>query len=270
MRRWLATAAGLCCLSFGATPVQELMRALPQEAADFSRCAPRLHSKETITHRALSGKSQPRTLISDYAFVQMNDSSAAVREVRQMRELDGKPLKAAGSLDAIAQAFADGSEKQKRRQLQQFEKLGIHGAAADLGQMLLMFAAASLPGYEFRFAGEDKSAAGVAVLTFAFAPIDSPDKGVLIFQAGRDRAQKPRYKGIVWLRKQDSRLAKIAIDSEAIGGQRQRLIVDYEPSDACPCVMPVAASHRELAANGAILVENVYVYERFRPLGENK
>ena len=272
-RRIVAVAILAVASLPAATPMQVLLQTLPREAESFSRCAVQLYSKETITHMDLSAKGRSRTLKSDYSFVQMRDATGAIREVRQMREVDGKPVKAGSStLEAVAQAYAEGSDKQKRRQLEQLAKYGIRGAAADLGQMLLMFAAPSLPGYEFRYTGEERApSGGAAMLAFAFSPIDALDKGLVVFQPGsKGGVQKPRFKGVVWIRKQDSRLARIALDSEAIAGQRQRLIVDYEPSAACSSVMPVAALHRELEANGETLVENKYVYERFRPLAENK
>lgn len=259
------------CIASAATPMQTLLQVLPKEAADFSRCASQLYTKETLIHRDPADGPEPRNLISEYTFVQTRDAAGAIREVRQMRELNGKPLKAASSLESIAQALSDGSEKQRRRQLERFEKLGIYGAATDLGQMLLMFSAASLAGYEFRATGDETSAEGTRMAAFSFTPIDTTDsKGPLVFAPGKQVGQKPRFKGTIWLRIFDWRLARIAMDSEAMDGRVQRLSVDYEPSDACPCVMPTVAKHKEVGADGAVLVENEYVYERFRPLSEKK
>lgn len=185
-----------------------------------------------------------------------------MREIRQVQAVDGKALKNNRGLDAVALAVAAGSDKEKLKLLEQWDRFGIKTVATDIGQLLLLFSPENILNYEFRF--QARRIVGTAhVLVFAYSQIDGPGS-MTVFKDGA--VQKPKLTGEVWVDEETYRLLRVALHTHVPAEKkllaRQDLIVNYAWWPA-GCVMPVSALHREYV-NGALRVENRYEYAAYQ------
>ncbi len=244
--------------------VPRLIQALGEDVRNFLQVSTRLVSEETLQHatRDEHGEWKRHTVVSQYSFASPREESRAVREIRQVQAVDGKPLKNNRGLEAVASAVAAGSDKEKLKLLEQWERFGIKTVATDLGQLLLLFSPEGIVNYEFRF--QARRFVGTApVLVFAYSQIDGPGS-MTVFKDGA--VQKPKLTGEVWVDEKNYRLLRVALHTHVPAEKkllaRQDLIVDYAWWPA-GCVMPVSALHREYV-NGALRVENRYEYAAYK------
>ena len=244
--------------------VPRLVKAMAEEVRSFLQVSTRLVSEETLHHgtRDEHGDWKRHTVLSQYSFASPREQSRAVREIRQVLAVDGKPVKNNRGLEAVASSVASGSDKEKLKLLEQWERFGIKTVATDIGQLLLLFSPESIVNYEFRFQTR-RFAGNIPVLVFAYSQIDGPGS-MTVFKDGA--VQKPKLTGEVWVEEQNYRLIRVALHTHVPAEKtllaRQDLIVDYAWWPA-GCVMPVSALHREYV-NGALRVENRYEYAAYR------
>jgi hypothetical protein len=252
--------------SSSSAAIPKLVQTLTEEAAAFARCASRAHTEETLAHKALqgNGKWKEATVVSSYSFASPRDRSSAVREIRLIRSVNGRPVKQADSLDLIAMSVAGGSDKDRRKTIEQLEKQGVSGVATDLGQLLLLFSESSVGNYEFTPLGVRTNAEGVSYAAYSFRQIDGKE-AMTVFRAGK--VAKPKLDGEVWIRAKDSKILRVALSSVVPGSDklpdsRQEMAVDYSWSMSQGCSLPASAAHREYQGTGK-QVENLYSYKPY-------
>lgn len=269
----------LICLAVAAVAsaderTRKLAARLPEEASLFAREATKYASEERLSQRALLDRQsvnggqktiwQDKVVVSKYGFVSFREAPEALREMRQIETIDGKPAKTDKSLKAVASAVTASDERQKRKMLEDFEKAGLLGVATNLGQLLLLFTGPKVQNYDFsfqsqRFVGADR------VMIFTYTQVQG---GGMTTYRGKD-TMRSKLSGEIWV-DGDYRPLKVTLNSvvEAADKKviRQEMEVRYAPT-VYPCVLPTHARHREFR-DGVVEVETVYEYSSFRPWGD--
>ena len=260
--------------------VQKMTGRMSEEAAVFAQQAPNIVARETLRQRALMpqrlhprvGKAatepvkpewQQREIVSEYGFARF--SSGAIREMRRVVSVDGRAVEPSErALDALAKSITSSSDEQKRKTLQDFEKLGLRGAASDFGQLLLMFRRTELGKYEFDVEGEKLVGADRAWV-FRYKQMEG-DQGLTIFEGDKPAPVHQRLEGEIWARESDFLPLRITLISvRGKEGVRDEAQVDYALT-SYGFVAPVSVVHRESRSNG-LVAENVFQYSSFRKFG---
>jgi hypothetical protein len=273
----------VCCLACTAAPddpIGRILARVSEEAEVFRQMAPRLIARETLVQRALKppprfrpriGQAalQPpkpeyrtREIVSEYAFSNFKDSPGALREFRQIETIDGRKIvTAAKARETLAAGMRNDDERAKRRMIETFEKHGLTGAAADFGQVLLLFARSRLTDYSFTLQGDDRIGADQAVI-LAFA--QHAGSGSLVIFQTRKALHIP-LAGELWVRQRDGLPLRVVLRStrnEGFEEVRDEASVDYVMTPH-GVLAPVAVVHREFFA-AEMRAENVFRYSPFR------
>ncbi len=253
---------------------RKLAARLPEEAALFAREAVKYASEEKLTQRAVAESGElngvtmkvwkNKLIVSRYAFVSFREAPEALREMRQIESIDGKPAKGEKSLKAVADAVTANDERGKRKLLEDFEKAGLTGVATNLGQLLLLFSGRKIQNYDFSFQSQ-KFVGTDRVMVFTYAQTEGG--GMTTFR-GKD-TMRSKLSGELWV-DGDYRPLKVTLNSvvEAPDKKiiRQEMEVRYAPT-LYPCVLPTVARHREFR-DGIVEVETLYEYTPFHPWEE--
>jgi hypothetical protein len=275
----LLVAAACMCSAQQDKATTAVLARVSEEANSFCRTAPKLLASETLKQKALKHhgrfrlrvgasaaeppKPQYRTreIVSEYGFSNLKDAPG-LHEFREVISVDGrqvsKPEEAKRSLTAGIQAQDD---RAKRRMLEKFEKLGLTGAAADFGQVLLLFARRQLPNYAFAYGGESRIGADAAIILNFKQQAGS--ESLLIFEK-RKSIRQP-LEGQLWVRRSDYLPLRISLTStrqEATTTVRDEATVDYGMSSHGSLV-PVSMVHKQYVNDG-LTVESLYSYSSFR------
>ncbi|MGH9660369.1 MAG: hypothetical protein ACRD96_17600 [Bryobacteraceae bacterium] len=277
----LALLAGLAASAQNDNAAAAILRRVAEEAEVFQSVARDLIAEEKLEHRSRKpasrfrpriGKAaeapavvqyQTREIISEYAYGALAEAPGALHEFRQVIAIDGRPLvRAEKARQTLTLGVRSGSDKVKKKMLQDFEKHGLVGAATDFGQMILLFTKRRLPRYRFSVVKEAQIGADAAVvLSYREA-----GESLTIF-SGRSSIRKP-LEGELWVRKSDSlplRITMVAAREEDDQTVRDEATVEYEPS-AYGVVLPVSVLHRETAGD-QLVAENRFRYASFRRFG---
>ena len=272
----------LACVWLSLANADELTRQLaarlPEEASAFARDAVKMVGEETIRQRLIlelianpvgppKAKIQERTVISQYSFVSFRESPEALRELREVQSIDGKASKSR-SLDSVAAAVTANDDKQKRKVLEDFEKLGLKGVASELGQLLLLFNGRKIQNYDFslqtkRYVGAD------LIQVFSYAQVEGA--GSMSVYRNKD-VVRPKLSGEVWV-DADYRPLKVTLSTvvemeDKTGQVRHEMEVFYAPT-AAGGLLPTHARYSEIR-NGLRQSETEYEYRNFRPWDELK
>jgi hypothetical protein len=279
-------ALGYCALLRADERVQKMTERLSEEAAVFSQQAPNIIAQETLRQRALKppqrgfhpkiGKAatepakpewQQRDLVSEYGFAKF--SSGSVHEMRRVVTVDGRAVeKSDQALDALARSITSTSDEQKRAALQEFEKLGLRGAATDFGQLLLMFGRTQIPKYEFDVKGSGLLGAEQALI-FRYKQMEGKE-GLTIFEGDKPAPVHQRLEGEIWARQSDYlplRITLVSVRGKAMYGIRDEAQVDYILT-SYGFLAPASVVHRELRSTG-LVAENVFQYSSFKKFGSS-
>lgn len=262
-----------------AGPVAQILARVSEEAEVFRMTAPKMLAEETLVQRALqpshrrprlgsaavhSAKPEYRTreIVSEYGFSTFRDAPNALHEFRQVISVDGRRIstqeKARRTLTIGMRSEDDAL---KKRMLENFEKHGLRGAAADFGQILLLFTRRRLDDYTFRIQGSGMVGADAAtILRFE----QRGGSGALLIFEKRQAIHQP-LEGQLWVRRSDSRPLRVIVTSTRKEGDlavRDETTVDYAMSGH-GMLTPVSVVHRQFAGKD-LRVENVFRYSPFR------
>ncbi len=276
-----ALAAGLQpAQQTSAGEMQSILARVSEEADVFRANAPKMLAEETLVQRALkpprrfrprigaaavtAPKPEYRTreIVSEYGFSSFKDSPNALHEFRQVVTVDGRRVSSQqDARRSLAIGMRSEDDEVKKRMLERFEKHGLAGAAADFGQVLLLFGRRQLQDYEFRSDGEGRIGAEAAlILTFRQR---GGGGSLLIFE--KRKALHVPLDGRLWVRRADSRPLRVELSSTRKEGNteiRDEATVDYTVN-AHGVSAPVSVTHREFSG-GTLVVENVFQYSPFR------
>lgn len=253
----------------GPVTLPQILLRLGQEADAFRQVAPTLISEETLEQRArppeTGAEFQIHEVVSEYGFAGLFTAPNAIHEIRKVISVDGKQVV---TLEKARQALTLGlkssDDKLKKRLLEDFEKHGLHGAATDFGQIILLFAPRHLRDYEFQMRGERQIGADrLIVLTYMQKAGDS---GVTVF-LGNSAKREPLH-GEISVRRKDLVPLRITMTASQTVKElplREESTVDYKYDLSGGTVLPVSVVHREYLKD-ELQSENTFSYAPFRKL----
>lgn len=270
-------AAGLAA---GDERLAVILARLAEEAEVFAQMAPDVVAQETLKQRARraparfrprlgSSAAQPpqpqyrtREIVSEYGYSMFREAPGALHEFRQVIAVDGRRIASVEKARrTLSRGLRSDDDRLKKRMLEDFEKHGLTGTAADFGQVILLFGKRRLANYSFRIAGPGQIGADAA-LRVAFQ--QTSGTGSLLIFDRRNALHQP-LEGEIWVREADSVPLEVVLRStrkEAGTTVRDEAKVDYviSPHGA---LAPVAVVHRQFAGD-ELVVENLFQYSSFR------
>jgi len=260
--------------------LQTALARLGEEAEVFSLTAVDLTGEETLQQRArrppprfrprLGAKAhqppqpeyQTREIVSEYGFAVLKESPGVIHEFRQVVSVDGRKLASpARARESLARGLKSGDDRIKRQMLDKFRRHGLASAAADFGQLILLFTPRRQADYCFRVIREDRLGADAALV------VDFQQKtgsGSLLIFEGKT-ALYQRLDGEVWMRQRDGLPLRITLRASRTQEKvpvRDEAAVDYVLSPH-GVLVPASVVHRQWAAD-QLLVENRFSYSAFR------
>ncbi len=270
----------LICASGPAQPLEQVLSRVSEEAEAFRLAAPNLLAREKLVQRAIRPpkrfrprlgnaaleppKPQYRTreVISEYGYASFREAPGALHELRQVISVDNRhvttPEKARRTLTAGLRSEDD---RLKKRMLENFEKNGLTGAAADFGQIILLFTRRRLADYTFTRSGDGRIGAERArILSFRQK---GGSASFAIFQGRKEVHQT--LEGQLWVRATDSLPLRVMLATERTQDNkviRDEATVDYTRG-AQGHLVPVSVTHRETAGD-VLVIENLFQYSDFR------
>jgi hypothetical protein len=279
----VAVAAGLPVQQDGGSPPS--LDRLAREAQAFADGAPDVVGRETLAQKALlpprrfrirvgeaaTRASEPRyrtrTIVSEYGFAPPKNGSGELFELRQVDEVDGKPVQSRGEARRrLYSGLKSGSDRTRKRMLEDFEKYGLKGAITGLGQSILLFLGPRQADFRFRPAGTVFLGAEKADMV-TFEQVKGPS-AVTVFE--QHQVKKFGLQGRVWLREADGVPLRIEFSgSREVNDLRISDVetVDYQMS-RFGFLLPARARHRETVL-GTVTMENEFRYEDFRKFSAN-
>jgi hypothetical protein len=242
---------------------QNLITVLAKQADIFERIAPQVLGRETLHLRVLKppprfkpriGEAakkpllpawQERDIISEYGFAALGDNQQQPHEMPRVIAVDGRIVEdEKQAQDSLAKLVTPSDDQRKRLALKQLEKYGLHGAAVDFGQLLLLFNRRGVERYEFTFSSAD----GPEAMT--------------VFEG--DKPLRLRVEGEVWVRSDiyvPVRITLVARQGESEAGLREEATVHYVMS-AFGVLLPSIIEQHELR-DGQLTSESRFVYASF-------
>ncbi|MCC6587395.1 MAG: hypothetical protein IT168_11935 [Bryobacterales bacterium] len=262
-----------------------LLEQLSEEASVFGVNAPRIIAQERLLHRGQrtpafrikrlrnQSKDKPpevkpekdiieREIISEYAFGTVKDAADSLREFRQPISVDGRPVRgAANARLTLARNVSSDDDRERKRMLEQFEKLGLVGAATDFGQMILLFSRPALPRFHFNYKAPGRLA-GSAVSIVQWYQLDS-EASARVFR-GNDMT-RVKMKGEIWFRDSDNRPIRITALIPIRENDRDvvhEAEIDYYRS-TYGVMLPRVVRYKKTAGK-ELVVENYGFYSNYR------
>jgi len=257
---------------------QKLIEALSKQADAFQRIAPQMLGRETLRQRVLkspprfrprigeTAKNPPkagwreRDIVSEYGFVAVGDKRE-LHEMRRVTAVDGRKVEGEKQAEeSLAQLVTAADDQRKRLALKQLEKYGLHGAAADFGQLLLLFSRHDVERYEFTFASSEQGD-GLPLTVFRYKQLDGPE-ALTVFEG--EKALRLRVEGEVWVRSDNYlpvRIKLLARQNDSGEGLREEATVQYAMS-TYGVVLPASVEQQELR-EGQVTSESKFVYTNF-------
>src|SRR5579864_82781 len=258
---------------------QNLITVLAKQADIFERIAPQVLGRETLHLRVLTppprfrpriGEAakkplQPswreRDIISEYGFAALGDTRQQLHEMRRVVAVDGRIVEdEKQAQDSLAKLVTASDDQRKRMALKQLEKYGLHGAAVDFGQLLLLFNRRGVERYEFTFSSAQQ-VDGFPIAVFRYKQLDGPE-AMTVFEG--DKPLRLRVQGEVWVRSDTYvpvRITLVARQGESEAGLREEATVHYVMS-AFGVLLPSLIEQHELRA-GQLTSESRFVYASF-------
>jgi len=260
--------------------LEGILRRLAEEAEIFAQTATNLTSEETLQQRARKNprrfrlrlgsraveppkpEYQSREIVSEYGFAVLKEAPGVIHEFRQVVSVDGRRIKSREQArHSLARGLKSADDRVKKQMLEQFQRYGLTEAAADFGQLLLLFGQRRQADYHFRVTRAERLGAEPAVV------VDFEQRGgsssLMIFQG--KTAVHQRLDGEIWAREGDWLPLRIKLRSSRQVSRvwvRDEASVDYTMSQH-GVLVPAAVVHRQWAGP-ELLVENLFRYAAFR------
>ena len=244
---------------------------LSKEAAGLWQVAPGFTGRESVHQKALARKGrdigptfQTRDIESFYALGAFKGAPEALREFRHILLVDGKAMDDEKSARRAFEAqLLSGQDAVKETLRKDFEKTCLAGSATDFGQLILLFTNANLAKYSFEFGGESRLGADNA-WQIAFTQL-AGDQSLHVSEGHRKIVEK--LQGEIWSRPGDFLPLRIVLNSRRQRDKneiRDEAMVDYMV--VAPALLPASLVYRRYV-NGALLLESVYRYSDWQPVG---
>jgi hypothetical protein len=259
---------------------QKLIEGLAQQADIFERIAPQVLGRETLHQRVLKppprfrpriGEAakkpllpvwQERDIVSEYGFAALGDNRQELHEIRRVTSIDGRNVEdEKQAQDSLAKLVTASGDLRKRLALKQLEKYGLRGAAADFGQLLLLFSRRDVERYEFTFSSS-QPVGDLQILVFRYKQLDGPE-AITVFEG--DKPLRLRVEGEIWVRGDNYapvRITLIARQGESAAGLHEEATVQYAMS-AFGVLLPSTIVQHELR-EGQVTSESKFAYENFQ------
>ena len=287
MRRTLSifVVVGLLTCNLSAQTQADLLEAIANMAAIFSRSAPGLLARENMHQRGRRGfirileQNQDKEtnnvtiklpqefhlhdVVSEYALAQIGDL-LAMHEIRSILTIDGRVIAAADEArHALFIGFQSPDDQLKLRLLENFERNRLEGAVTDFGQLILLFTVAKQNDYDFT-PGDDRILNTQPMVVLEYKQV-SGHTGLTVF---RERTREVRTtQGEIWLRRSDLVPLRITMFTEGPLARnltiRDQAVVDYAPT---PFGLAPSHIHHAQLLNGDLLVENDLQYSDYQRL----
>ena len=262
----------------GAASKVELLEALGNAAATFSRTAPGVGATELLVQRGrvasvdvLKGSTReikkmevhlPEQFVSHQVSSSWSLSAKGpIHEVRTIRTMDFTPVDLAhAARHALTLGLQAPDDDTKKKLLEDLEGGTLQGAVADFVPILLLFTEARQADYTFSYAGRNKIDAE-PMLVIRYKQV----AGAQAFTEFRDRSEKRHpAEGDIWFRQSDLLPLRITLSAEEVLSVRYILRneaeVDYTPTKFG--LAPATVIHRQLL-NEDLLVENKFSYSDY-------
>ncbi|MCU0245107.1 MAG: hypothetical protein MUC42_00945 [Bryobacter sp.] len=260
-----------------AQPAPDLRR-LAEEAEVFAAQLKNIVGTEILTQRALKAPPrfrprvgaaaydppkaslQTRQVQSEFGYGQWEQGGW--RELREVTSVDGsEKIHAKEARARFVRKLTSDDEKTRRRLLEEFERLGLVGAASDFSLLLLLFTAEGIQNFEYEPAPVERLGGDVA-RTYHFKQ-KSGKETFTVFD-GRDTVRLP-LQGRLWLRSSDGLPLRMEFRAEFLRNKVK--VADFAQVDyvrsAAGFLIPVAVVHRR-TEDEAFRAENVFRYSNFQ------
>jgi hypothetical protein len=265
---------GIPILAQTAQDHQAAIARLGREADLFERSAYRVTGTETLKQAVPAGvriarnargvettlPALNREIVSDYGFISVDEPGGAIREARNVRQIDGQTWNRKNtSLADLAKGITSGDDKSKRKQLERFEEYGLHGFVTDLGQLILLFARGNTARYEMVYETTDETGYHV----YRYQQLDGKEAFTVYGEGKEPTRQRP--KGHVWFNPIDKMPVRISIEAEREVDRipiRDISTVDYKMS-SLGFVLPLHIVHQQFVG-GTLYVTDDFTYTNFR------
>jgi hypothetical protein len=271
----LAVSAGLAA---GADLDRSLLR-LAEEAEVFQRMAVKVIGQETLEQiamqplprfRARGARIDPqyktRRIVSEYTFTHFKDDPEALHELRQVLQIDARPVKKPGALrETLSMNLKGDSDRLKKKLLKEWEAYGLREAATDFGQLVLLFTKRQQAGYDFSFVRNGQLGADKVTIV-RYEQKESGPAAMTVFEG--KMVVRHKLRGEVWLREPDGLPLRITLEASRADEKAElqhKAVVDYMPS-AYGLVLPVSVTYAE-KVSGLLLVENRFRYSDYKMFG---
>jgi len=277
---WAAALLIVCGLARAEDArLARVLSRLAEEAEAFRTNAPNALAQETLRQRARKGPSrfrprigaaatrpqevkwQTREIVSEYTYAAFRDSPDTLHEFRQVVSVDGRRVTTSEKArQKLAEGMRSSDDRLKRWLLEHFEKHGLQGAAADFGQIILLFEKRRQDSYQFQAAGDGRIGADAAA-RYRFRQEEG--EGMTIFE-GR-RVIRKALEGEIWARHGDWLPLRVVLRVSRQRGEEtvaDEATVDYVMTQH-GFLAPASVVHRQTVAS-QLVVENLFQYSPFR------
>jgi hypothetical protein len=260
--------------------LQAVLARVAEEAEIFAQAATNLTSEETFQQRARKNPrrfrprfggaaTEPpkveyamREIVSEYGYAVLKESPGQLHELRQVMSVDGRKIMSAQTArQALARGMKSQDDRVKRRMLEEFRRHGLASAAADFGQVILLFSQRRQGEYRFAIRRSEHIGADPAlVLTFE----QTGGSGALVIFEGRTAIHQT-LEGELWVRQPDWLPLRVVLRSVRKRDEtviRDEATVDYVMTQH-GVLAPASVVHRQYAGD-QLAVENLFRYLAFR------
>jgi len=251
------------------------IRELTHQASLFWGAAPNWYCQETLRQRSAAAPRKPRRLhlslagapstepasreiVSWYGFSGYGQNAEAIRELREIVSVDGKPVSRQTSPDGFLKILRGRDDVARQSLVETFRSTTIGDAPLDFGQIVMLFTRRSIERYTFTPAGTDLVGAERVVVYRYSQQTGSPGLHL-------DGNTIP-LTGAVYLRNADAAPLRISVAAvrKDKTETRDEIQVDYEEM-AHGAILPASLVHRRFV-DGKLFSEDRAQYSDWRPV----